>query len=246
MATMAFPNISDYITPKTEKYYNDIITIVNVLQNTKFFFSKDSIEKKVSIYVFGGAIRSIIQNYFNQTEEFIPSKDIDLWFDFSNIWWRGHSFETWKRTVNYILNELKYNSNINLSEKHEMYPEFGNRETYGIHTININNYDIDISTEINKECNFKNLSDFTVNNLYIDINGNLNTRATSEYTIKECIDHIKHKKLINIYNFKHAEQFVQYFCNDKDLERDNITLEEAVAMRFKQREEKMLSYDYNY
>jgi hypothetical protein len=99
--------------------------------------------------------------------------------------------------------------------------------------MEIDEINFDMCTNINNfsekaYTTFKNLSDFTVNNLYIDINGQLNKRIDcSNYTLDDCIEDIKNKKLHNIYIVPNEEEY-------------------SMINFFDKREKKMLEYGYVY
>jgi DNA-binding FrmR family transcriptional regulator len=92
-------------------------------------------------------------------------------------------------------------------------------------------------TEINNFSTFETLSDFSVNNLYIDIKGEIKKRVDCDYTIDDIIEQIKNKKLINIVN----KTFVETHLDE------HIDFPGAYENRFKEnREKKMIEYGFSY
>ena len=224
-------SIQQFITADSKPHYDKIMKIINGIRNIKFY------EKSgVKVCVFGGTVRNFIQHYITG-EPFVEPKDLDIWLDFSEIYGRTHSFNSWRHCGKYLLQEITKNSDFVVSDKHFICAEFGPRETYSVQKININGIDIDICTDINYSSMFKKLSDYTVNNLYFDHNGQLFTRYECEYTIKDNIQHIKEKKLVPIFNKEEIEK------NDVDgyYNYKNYT----ISIMIDKRHTKMIEYGYH-
>lgn len=181
-------NITQFLNHKSSTYYNEVIDIIKEINSL-------NIEKnKPKIYIFGGFIREIISHYYSSDTEFIPSKDVDLWFDYKpqNDY---ISLNSWIYRYRQILYNL--NNKINITDAYR-YNVFDDISKYGLLKLKFNNIDFDISTCINTCSLFDTLSDYTVNNLYIDIDGNINTRINSIYSVSDILLHIKKKELYKI------------------------------------------------
>ena len=62
--------ILNYIKPNNQDLYNKIIEIVKTIENFA----------QCEIYIYGGFIRNIIDNYYSNNN--LTPTDIDLWFNF--------------------------------------------------------------------------------------------------------------------------------------------------------------------
>lgn len=109
---------------------------------------------------------------------------------------------------------------------------------YGVINMTIDDIKFDMCTRINGFTTFDTLTDFVCNNLYFDINGNIHIRVKCDYSIEDIIEQIKNKKLINMLN----KEFIQKEC----LEYWNPDDTDFYEKKWKYREDKMLSYGYNY
>jgi len=213
-------NIKDFLTEETEKIYNEVIDIVKFLESVT----------KININIFGGFIRDIICHYYNPTEEFKYS-DIDIWLMHGRI-----SLNSWKYRVENIVEKIK--------EKYSKIEEFGTycytfsaRDNYGLLKIIINDIKFDISTNINYDSLFNNLCDFSVNNLYINSDGEIFTRTETKYNVNETIVHVKEKKIYDILNKDILEK--KYINCDTELYS-----EDYYNIRLKQRKIKLIYDDY--
>jgi hypothetical protein len=229
-------NLKDYITPKSSEYYYKVMGIVTDLQtymqaNTK---TNRYTKEPVNTLIYGGFIRNIIDHYYHPHDDFTPSKDVDVWmykhaidpaqarFSFSN--------DSFMRNMRQTLNELKSKYNIPSIPYSPYVDPTKFTKSYSVFRQTIDNIDFDLCAQINSSDTFASLTDFTVNNLYIDTMGNIIVRLKCEYSLDEITDHIKHKKLVKILDSPVNE----FNVNQKHIDR------------FEQREKKMLSYGYNY
>jgi len=219
-------SIQQFITADSKPHFDKIMKIINGIRDIKFY------EKSgVKVCVFGGTVRNFIQHYITG-EPFVEPKDLDIWLDYSDIYWRGHSFTSWYFNVDTLLHQIAKNPEFTISKKHMVYPQFGMRETYGVHKINIDNIDIDICVDINKFSMFKTLSDYTVNNLYFDHTGQLFSRYECVYKINDSVEHIKDKKLVPIFKTNTSKDRGYH---------DN----ESITDMIERRHTKMVEYGYH-
>lgn len=240
-------NIKFFITEKSKPYYNKVI---NIVENFENFINESNPPKpgywslKTKCNIFGGFIRNIIEHYFEFQEkpdsEFRTPKDIDVWFNKFHInenMERSycHSETTWNRDIKLLVDKLneKY-----YPTKHPIisYPDICARINYGVKLVNIENIDFDLCTEINWFQTFNCLCDYTCNNLYIDIKGNLNYKTNTKYSISDSIYHIQKRLLIKITD-------LEFINRMKDIDEFS---EEYYQEKDEKREKKMLSYGYNY
>ena len=237
-------NINNFLTPKSKPFYDHIIGIIQKLneyqQKVELWKLPDNLQ--CNIVIFGGFIRDLIRHYFeyqnNEDVEFIKPKDIDTWFHYKSpmddeYHKFSHSMTSWIRYLRALNEIMRYNSEYDVNHYLSGYSFSVDITKYCVCTMEIDEINFDMCTDINNYSGkafttFKNLSDFTVNNLYIDINGQLNKRDDcSDYTLDICIDDIKNKKLHNIYIVPNEEEY-------------------SMINFFDKREKKMLEYGYVY
>ena len=226
-------NIKQYLTPKSQIYYTKVMAIIDHLKTIAFFDNSH----KVEINIFGGFIREIISHYFHQDKDFVPSADVDIWFTYYNSNYRklAYSQNNWHYLSIQIIKDLKKTYDVSNSIiSIESVP----RETYGVCHVNIDGIKFDFNTDINGESAYRTISDFTVNNLTIDTDGNILKRVseTCDFNVSEIISQIKEKKLINIVNPKPIKRYINCGFSNEEVEK----------IKFEKREAKMLSYGYTY
>lgn len=218
-----YKNINYYLTNNTKEIYKLIIDICKNIENIS----------NSKIYIFGGFIRNLIENYHNPESKF-KFNDIDIWFYQSRYDNLNNSFTRWK--INVLRNIVPKLRNIyKISDQVICYSSECPRELYGLYKVNINDINFDFSTNINSENQYKKLSDYTVNNLTMDTEGNLYTRIDTQYTIDNIIEHIKNKKLIKIINSNVIDDYIHYLNDNK----------EYYIKKMNEREQKMINYGYN-
>ena len=213
-------NVQTFLTEQTRPFYERVINIVKDLEEITH----------TKVVIFGGFIRNIIECYFNPSIVF-KINDVDIWF------LNGHSLTTWERSVTHIYNQINICHNSSKKDFHH-YGISEHRIDYGVIKMTIDDIKFDMCTRINGFTTFDTLTDFVCNNLYIDINGNINIRVKCEYPINDIIEQIKNKKLIAMLDkeFIETECLTYWNPNDKQFYED----------KWKYREDKMLSYGYNY
>ncbi len=230
-------NIKQYLTPKSEIYYNKVISIIEHLKTIAFFDNNSQINNyKVEINIFGGFIRDIISHYFHPDNDFIPSTDVDIWFTYYDKDKElSYSQNMWNSLFIKIINDLKMKYNVSKAiTTYDSVP----RETYGVCKAIIDGIHFDFNTGINSSSSYKTISDFTVNNLSIDINGNILKRVNEccDFNVENIIAHIKQKKLINIVNPKVIEKYIEQGLSTKEIQE----------LLINRREQKMIKNGYNY
>ena len=217
-------NISNYLNT------NEAIEYHKKLQNLLKFIEEIT---GCDVLVFGGYLRTVIQNFY--LKEFKEPNDIDIWLEVKNRC--SYSLNSYVKLLDAKFNfkylhipfdsatnknnlekcKEKYNiSKINLAS----FPRssFGNNNgpiNYGLFRIEIDNIYFDIVTDLNVEplTSFKRICDYTVNNLYFDSNGEINTRCESKYTINDILHHIKEKITYEIYDYEFLKK---YYDEDGD------------------------------
>ena len=240
-------NLKDYITPKSSEYYYKVMEIVNNLQT----YMQNNVQKNivstkynkapVNTLIYGGFIRNIIRHYYHPSDEFTPSKDVDIWmyknevdpaqakFSFSN-----GGYEMFMRQT---LNDMRAKYNIPLIPYSQYVDPTKFTKSYSVFRQTIDNIDFDLCAQINSSDTFAVLTDFTVNNLYISCDGTIIVRLKCGYTLDEITNHIKHKQLVKIFDM----------TTQKLPEFESIQIQiQMHIVRFNKRETKMLSYGYNY
>jgi hypothetical protein len=208
-------SITAFLTDKSKPIYQKVIHIVEKIELV--------LNCKVSI--FGGFIRNIIEHYHKPSSEF-KFNDVDIWIFFDNKLIQS------KQSFRNLINNGAYKINSKAKYSGDAL-ETGSASNYNSFKNDIEGIIFDFN------CNYPNeptlsydfLTDFTVNNLSMEINGQLNMRIKVDYTIENIIEHIKQKLLIEIQTIDKLKQF-KYF------NKDNLT------EKLKLRTEKMLSYGY--
>ena len=215
--------ILNYIKPNNQDLYNKIIEIVKTIENFA----------QCEIYIYGGFIRNIIDNYYSNNN--LTPTDIDLWFNFGeNI---NISYNYWKEKIEILLIQLRRVYQV--ENNYIFFDMRDTRDKYGLCKIKINGIIFDFCTKINNENRFDILCDYTVNNLYIKTNGELYTRINTLFTLNEIINHIESKKLISIIN--------QYLINSYiELDKHNNNYyHDYYHDLFEKRKNKMIEFRYN-
>jgi hypothetical protein len=220
-------NIKQFLTPKSEIYYTKVMNIIEDMTRKELYQSVfKSIE--LNIYIYGGFIREIISHYFHPENEFIPSADVDLWFSFydSNKSEYSYPYSIWVNNCSKLIKSLGETHDISKSVTSN---KIKTTETYSIYNITIDEIDFDFNVNTCFCSSYKTISDFTVNNLTMDTNGNIYKRITEycDFDISEIITHIKEKKLIKMIN-------------------PEMIKTEYTTCRFIKREQKMMNYGYTY
>jgi hypothetical protein len=183
-------SIESFLAPELAEYYYQVIRIVKILEKVS--------DAKVVIY--GGFIRAIIAG------EGRP-RDVDLWFTYD---WPTASVSTpgiWRRRIQQMIMRLKFEypdltvNIVNLSTGAEVGTvsnpvDMRGDDKYEIATININGIDFDFCCNTSDRLSFDELTDFSVNNLYMGADRILKTRVKTDFTVNDIIGHIQNRKLI--------------------------------------------------
>jgi hypothetical protein len=109
-------------------------------------------------------------------------------------------------------------------------------DSYEIATIKIDGIDFDFCCNTSRRLSFKTLADFSVNNLYIGLDGGLKTRVLTDYTVSDIIGHIKERKLIDITDMEVIKGHLDPYCRKYNLDyyKNKMNL----------KGDKMISYGY--
>ena len=193
-----------FVTPAKEEYYSKVMRIVRHISDTL----------QSPVYIYGGFLRNIIEGQEKVAD------DIDLWID------AAHSETSWSRAIchlrgacNFMLSSMEYYNNRSVD--------------YGLYRTVIDGLRFDISAPINGFNIFKNLSDFTCNNLYCTVDGVLNVRYRCAYSLVDHIEHIRQRRLVDITNWKFIEHVQKYLFPNTDY-----------YAKMAYRRDKMLAYGY--
>ncbi len=156
--------MEQYLTPKSKPYFDKISAIVKNISNVL----------KSDIFIFGGCVRDLIQHYFeyitDNEVEFIEPKDVDIWVS------DDHSMRSWDIAMKNLYkrkDEIAPESNFTFMGGAGGGTPFSDREVYSLVKIIIDNINFDMTTNVNDWSVYNDLSDFTVNNLSIDMNHNI-------------------------------------------------------------------------
>jgi hypothetical protein len=215
-------NIKSFLTPHTKDYYDKVLKIVTDLEE----FSG------VKIVIFGGFVRSIIEGS-------IP-RDVDLWFKYvppEYVCTPG----IWRRRILDMIPKIreKYNiTNLDIFLSKETEYENKGDENYEIATIKIQDIPFDFCCDTSSLLNFTTLADFSVNNLYMGLDGELKTRVNTNHTVNDIISHIKERKLIHITDMEIIKTYLSPYRPKYDLE--------YYKNKMVQKETKMISYGFNF
>lgn len=189
-------HINEYLTCASKPHFDKIMSIVRFIK-TCFdeLDTKDVSHNKIkSIYVFGGFIRDLISHHFDGSDSFEITGDVDVWLKFNHGCISFSRREHMMKILYQQLIENKFNTKI-IMRMDGLEPE--NME-YIAKGFLINGIKFDICANINNRIQFRSLSDFSVNNLYINQDGNVHSRVKTRFTVPQIIKHIKMKYLINI------------------------------------------------
>ena len=247
-------NISNFLTPYSCPYYEKVITILQMLQDALnsqtgiykdhkdidqmdypfVVYEEESRANKVEILIFGGFLRNLLEHFYSCETKYNPPKDIDIFIRFNTHLVRTPSQTSWiQNIIPFIKTSLseKYDlSYTNILVNH--YYDYD----YCLTRMIIDGIHFDISSHINdnRECpRFDELTDYTVNNLLCNLQGNLQTRVKiAKYDIALTMEHIRHMKLISILN----QSTLQWLSCSVSI----ISCEEYL----KDRLAKMLAYGY--
>jgi hypothetical protein len=215
-------NIKDFLTPETREYYETVIKIVNDLETIS----------GAQISIFGGFVRSLIEGN-------IP-RDVDMWFKYTWPHFTGTP-GIWRRRITAMIPQIREkhtikDEDIKISKTTDT--EKIGEDIYEIATIKIDGIDFDFCCNTSSHLSFKTLADFSVNNLYIGLNGTLKTRVLTHYTVSDIIGHIKERKLIDITDMEVIKSHLDPYCSKYNLDyyKNKMVLKGV----------KMISYGYNF
>ena len=204
--------MKQYLTPKSKPYFDKITSIV--INISKILESE--------IFIYGGFVRDLIQHYFeynvNNEIEFIKPNDVDIWV--SQKYSHKYSLRSWDYTIRNLYNR-KDELNITFMGGGSG-SAFSDREVYSLVKIVIDNITFDMTTDINFWSVYNDLSDFTVNNLSIDMNHNITQRTETKYTIDEIITHIKDKSIVCCINHKKLDNYIKFYCDETNYYKSKL------------------------
>jgi hypothetical protein len=237
-------NINNFSTSETSMVLAKIFNILYKFEQT------ESCDITPKVYIYGGVVRDIIQHHFNPTEKF-TLKDVNIWLDCSPyLTHQDFDYDVWNDFFDELQSQLDNYYGIKFEQIQNKYYDLSNQ--FELVKFKINGITFNVCTAINMP-NFHNLCDYTVNNLYIDIHGNLFQRAKSQYSVDDIINHIRLKKLVNILNEDYFTQLCKFYnedfededeesyeiCND-DFFKPSFIMENMLF----ERENKMMKHGY--
>jgi hypothetical protein len=177
------------LTAEPREYYERVIKIVSDIESIS----------GAEISIFGGFLRSLIEGT-------IP-RDVDMWFKYTRPHFAGTP-GIWRRRILAMIPQIREKHTIkdeDIKISKETDTEMIREDSYEIANIKIDGIDFDFCCNTSRRLSFKSLADFSVNNLYIGLDGELKTRVLTNYTVTDIIGHIKERKLIDITDIKVIE-----------------------------------------
>lgn len=200
-------NINHFFNAQTSPLFYKIQRILYNFQLTEF----DGITPDV--YIYGGFVRDMIQHYYNPTEKF-NFNNINIWLNCAPY---RHGYDSLYEFCDFTFQQLQDDHDIII--KDVTYSNYDITEQFNLVSFTIDSIKFNLCSDINMP-NFHNLCDFTVNNLFMDIYGNLFKRAKCEFSIDEIIKHIKNKMLVKIMNEEYLNQLNGYYKFQNEDEDD--------------------------
>lgn len=230
---------------------SNIIRYLKTIQEIVYSFNKYN-EKK-TMKIFGGFIRDIING--------VDYNDIDIYFD--NYIFSKNLILRIASSIKEKFTEFEEIKDINIyAYTHDSVI----RDLYGnikmeviLQDDKIIKFDISTTVNFNKNVIFNMICDYSINNLYVDFNGEndnpfseLKLRITENTpSIEETIIHIKNKLLVPIFRIEKLAEIIynnyyneEYKCRDK-LELINLFLERSMTLLI-ERTEKRIKSDYTH
>ena len=182
-------NINKFLTSQSGPVYNKINNILHKFQRTQ----NDGISPKV--YIYGDFIRELIKHHYNPTEKFTFNK-VNVWLDYSPY---AHTFESWNTCIRETFLQLK--QELDITKSYEEYKEEYKEENYeeeSFYSVNVTIDSIKFNFYTTIEINFSETCQLTINNLFIDLFGNIFKRRKCVISIDQIITHIQkgHKILV--------------------------------------------------
>jgi hypothetical protein len=131
------------------------------------------------VAIFGGFVRDLINDK-------VP-KDVDIWFKFS-------------RTITNEIFRAKFLEMVIILDNKYTIINNDSETDYNTYSLIIDGIRFDFCCNTFNNRSFNELADFSVNNLYMLIDGVLQVRVECEYNVEQIITHIRQRKLVYIIN----------------------------------------------
>ncbi len=198
------PNIKDFLTPKSRPYFEYV---------NKLLCRMLKAGQIPSAAVFGGYVLNLVEHAFAYkanpvTATYTPPKDLDVWLKYdlhpTQATYTANSIrKLFNKYITPYLKEAGYTSSWDTLRTHHL--------NYGVHNLRVDDeYQFDFVANMNGRCQFDDLGDFSVNNLYYDVfTGRLGVRIATEYTLDEILDHIKAKRLVPLMHYEKLKKHIR-------------------------------------
>lgn len=193
--------------------------------------------RNADIYIFGGFLRNIMEHYYNQSAEFTITNDVDIFIRFDGYYVRTPSQTSWYEDfIPFFMTAFGDEHTVSHpAVKHSRHRDYD----YCLTRLVIDGIKFDITSHINDfhpKCpRFDELSDYTVNNLMTDTNGNLQTRVKiDDYDFPICLGDIQAKRLVFINNSKVFKKLIGSYPDTDTIYQQYM----------EDRKQKMLGYGY--
>ena len=209
-------NINQFLTSQSGPVYSKIMGILHKFQRTQF----DGISPKV--YIYGSFVRDLIQHYYNPTKKFNFNNfnnfnKVNVWLDYSPY---DHTFESWNSCYKSTFVQLKQELDIKENKSYEnRYTDTDTVEPFDSVNVDIDSIKFNFNTKI--EINWLEICELTMNNLFIDLFGNIFKRAKCGFLIDQIITHIEQDKNILVFqkcppesksHIESYESFIEIKC----------------------------------
>ena len=196
-------------------YHNTIMEILSYIEN----------ETGSKIIIYGGYVRRIIEHCFASVHRdlddrpFTKPTNVNIWLLFPN----PIKSVDWIAIKRQIFELLLYTYDQIFTEENPEQLTDNNSFKF-----TIGNISIEVKTQISDKHNYSINTyncDYSVNNLMMDMNGNIEVRMKCIYDLNTIVSHIHDKKLHSIYEFRYSEHHPLTVKAHKLLEIRRIKME---------------------
>ena len=200
-STMASVELSSFANISIPVHQKVLAIMASISRACDLYFEDKNIKAKV--VSFGGYIRDMIAGKIQLAESIV---DVDTWILLSKRpGYTSLSLTGAKLFFVALAENLKKDHTVACNVM-VLDDQLHNTPNYGVLKMLIDGIRFDIGTDINNNFSFAKLSDYTVNNLYMDISGKINLRVPSSHGVGECICDIYERQLIRVIDTHVSEQ----------------------------------------